>query len=204
MIYCLTGKIVKKSMNAVLLSCGGVGYYVQCPASVAGALPGVGREATIYTVMSVTENDVSLYGFATEEQQACFEMLTAVSGVGPKVGLAILSVMEPERVALAISAGDHKAFKAASGVGPKLAQRIVLELKDKVAKGFVDGISLEDVAGASAQTPAAQSSSQAIAALVSLGYSQSEAALAVSKIDATLPVEEIIKMALRGMAAGRR
>ena len=204
MIYCLTGKIVKKSMNAVVLSCGGVGYYAQCPASVAGALPGVGREATIYTVMSVTENDVSLYGFATEEQQACFEMLTAVSGVGPKVGLAILSVMEPERVALAISAGDHKAFRAASGVGPKLAQRIVLELKDKVAKGFVDGISLEDVAGASAQTPAAQSSSQAIAALVSLGYSQSEAALAVSKIDATLPVEEIIKLALRGMAAGRR
>lgn len=204
MIYCLTGKIVKKSMNAVVLSCGGVGYYAQCPSSVAGALPGVGREATIYTVMSVTENDVSLYGFATEEQQACFEMLTAVSGVGPKVGLAILSVMEPERVALAISAGDYKAFKAASGVGPKLAQRIVLELKDKVAKGFVDGISLEDVAGASAQTPAAQSSSQAIAALVSLGYSQSEAALAVSKIDATLPVEEIIKLALRGMAAGRR
>ena len=203
MIYCLTGKIVKKSMNAVVLSCGGVGYYAQCPASVAGALPGVGKEATIYTVMSVTENDMSLYGFATEQQQACFEMLIAVSGVGPKVGLAILSVMEPDRVALAISAGDHKAFKAASGVGPKLAQRIVLELKDKVAKGFVDGISLEDVAGASAQTPAAQSSSQAIAALVSLGYSQSEAALAVSKIDATLPVEEIIKLALRSMA-GRR
>ena len=203
MIYCLTGKIVKKSMNAVVLSCGGVGYYAQCPASVAGALPGVGKEATIYTVMSVTETDVSLYGFATEQQQACFEMLTAVSGVGPKVGLAILSVMEPDRVALAISAGDHKAFKAASGVGPKLAQRIVLELKDKVAKGFVDGISLEDVAGASADTQASQGSSQAIAALVSLGYSQSEAALAVSKIDAALPVEEIIKLALRSMA-GRR
>ena len=168
MIYCLTGKIVKKSMNAVVLSCGGVGYYAQCPASVAGALPGVGKEATIYTVMSVTENDVSLYGFATEEQQACFEMLTAVSGVGPK-----------------------------------LAQRIVLELKDKVAKGFVDGISLEDVAGAFADTQASQGSSQAIAALVSLGYSQSEAALAVSKIDAALPVEEIIKLALRSMA-GRR
>lgn len=203
MIYCLTGKIVKKSMSAVVLSCGGVGYYAQCPASVAGALPGMGKEATIYTVMSVTENDVSLYGFATEQQQACFEMLTAVSGVGPKVGLAILSVMEPDRVALAISAGDHKAFKAASGVGPKLAQRIVLELKDKVAKGFVDGISLEDVAGASADTQASQGSSQAIAALVSLGYSQSEAALAVSKIDAALPVEEIIKLALRSMA-GRR
>ena len=203
MIYCLTGKVIKKSLNAVVLSCGGVGYYAQCPASVAGALPGVGKEATLYTVMSVTENDVSLYGFATEEQQSCFEMLTAVSGVGPKVGLAILSVMEPQRVALAISAGDHKAFKAASGVGPKLAQRIVLELKDKVAKGFVDGISLEDVAGSAAATPATQSSAQAIAALVSLGYSQSEAALAIAKIDAALPVEEIIKLALRSMA-GRR
>ena len=203
MIYCLTGKIIKKTLNAVVLSCGGVGYFAQCPASVAGALPGVGKDATIYTVMSVTENDVSLYGFATEEQQACFEMLTAVSGVGPKVDLAILSVMEPDRVALAISAGDHKAFKAASGVGPKLAQRIVLELKDKVAKGFVEGINLEDVAGAAADTSAAQGAGQAIAALVSLGYSQSEAALAVSKIDGTLPVEEIIKLALRGMA-GRR
>ena len=98
MIYSLSGKIIKKTLNAVVVSCGGVGYYVQCPTSVAGALPGVGREATLYTVMSVTENDVSLYGFATEEQQACFEMLTAVSGVGPKVGLAILSVMEPQRV----------------------------------------------------------------------------------------------------------
>ena len=203
MIYCLTGKIVKKSMSAVVLSCGGVGYYAQCPASVAGALPGVGKEATLYTVMSWTGILKILYGFATEEQQACFEMLTAVSGVGPKVGLAILSVMEPQRVALAISAGDHKAFKAASGVGPKLAQRIVLELKDKVAKGFVEGINLEDVAGAAADTPAAQGAGQAIAALVSLGYSQSEAALAVSKIDGTLPVEEIIKLALRGMA-GRR
>lgn len=203
MIYCLTGKIIKKSLNAVVLSCGGVGYYAQCPASVAGALPGVGKETTIYTVMSVTENDVSLYGFATEEQQSCFEMLTSVSGVGAKVGLAILSVMEPDRVALAISAGDHKAFKAASGVGPKLAQRIVLELKDKVAKGFVDGISLEDVAGAATENAASQSSTQAVAALVSLGYSQSEAALAISKIDASLPVEEIIKLALRSMA-GRR
>ena len=198
MIYSLSGKIIKKTLNAVVVSCGGVGYYVQCPTSVAGALPGVGKEATLYTVMSVTENDISLYGFATEEQQSCFELLTAVSGVG----LAILSVMEPDRVALAISAGDHKAFKAASGVGPKLAQRIVLELKDKVAKGFVDGINLEDV-GAATAAPAAQGAGQAIAALVSLGYSQSEAALAVSKIDASLPVEEIIKLALRGMA-GRR
>ena len=203
MIYSLTGKILKKTLDTVVISCAGVGYAVQVPLTTAESLPAPGREGTVYTVMNVTENDVSLYGFATEEQRSCFKMLTSVSGVGPKAGLAILSIMTPERVALAASSGDHKAFTKANGVGPKLAQRIVLELKDKVAKGFVDGISLEDVAGASADTQASQGSSQAIAALVSLGYSQSEAALAVSKIDGTLPVEEIIKLALRGMA-GRR
>ena len=203
MIYSLTGKILKKTLDTVVISCAGVGYAVQVPLTTAESLPAPGREGTVYTVMNVTENDASLYGFATEEQRSCFKMLTSVSGVGPKAGLAILSIMTPERVALAASSGDHKAFTKANGVGPKLAQRIVLELKDKVAKGFVDGISLEDVAGSAADTPATQSSAQAIAALVSLGYSQSEAALAIAKIDATLPVEEIIKLALRGMA-GRR
>ena len=186
----------------VVETASGIGFAVHVPTGSPLYRSREGEEVMVYTLMIVKEDDISLYGFATEEQQSCFELLTAVSGVGPKVGLAILSVMEPDRVALAISAGDHKAFKAASGVGPKLAQRIVLELKDKVAKGFVDGINLEDV-GAATASPAAQGAGQAIAALVSLGYSQSEAALAVSKIDASLPVEEIIKLALRGMA-GRR
>ena len=199
MIYSLTGKIIKKTLNAVVICCGGVGYYAQCPASVAGALPGVGQETTLYTVMSVTENDVSLYGFATEEQQACFEMLTAVSGVGPKVGLAILSVMEPQRVALAISAGDHKAFKAASGVGPKLAQRIALELKDKVGKGLADGTGFGGGAAAAAPAPSS-APAQAVAALVALGYNTSDAAAAVARIDETLPVQDIIKIALRGLS----
>lgn len=201
MIYCLTGKVVKKTLDSAVISCGGVGYLAAVPAPVAAALPGAGGEATLYTVMNVTENDVSLFGFATERQRECFLMLTGVSGVGPKVGLAILNVLAPERVALAISAGDHKAFTAANGVGPKLAQRIVLELKDKVGKGLVEGVSLSDVSGAAAAP--AGGAAQAIAALVSLGYSQSEAALAVAKADETLPVEEIIKIALRGMA-GRR
>ena len=202
MIYSLTGKIIKKTLNAVVVSCGGVGYYVQCPTSVAGALPGVGREATLYTVMSVTENDISLYGFATEEQQSCFELLTAVSGVGPKVGLAILSVMEPDRVALAISAGDHKAFKAASGVGPKLAQRIVLELKDRVKKMGFTGGTLEltgtDDAGI---VSASQNAEQAVQALIVLGYTQSEAAQAVAKLDGSLSTEELIRGALKSMAS---
>lgn len=200
MIYCLNGKLVKKTLDMVVVSCAGVGYQVLVPSSVAAALPAVGQEAMLYTVMNVTETDVTLFGFATEEQQTCFKMLTAVSGVGPKVGLAILNVLSPERIALAVSAGDHKAFTAASGVGPKLAQRITLELKDKVGKGLAEGISLADIgSGAGAGAPSG-ALSQAIAALTSLGYSASEAAVAVAKLDENLPVEEIIKLALRSMA----
>lgn len=199
MIYCLTGKIIKKTLDSVVISCGGVGYFVQIPATTGEALPPAGKEGTVYTIMNVTENDVSLYGFATEEQRDCFKMLTAVTGVGPKAGLAILSIMTPEKIALAASSGDHKAFTKAAGVGPKLAQRITLELKDKVGKGLAEGVGLEDVAAARV----AGSAPQAIAALVSLGYGQSEAAAAVAKLDTSLPVEELIKLALRGMAAGR-
>lgn len=100
MIYSLTGKILKKTLDTVVISCAGVGYAVQVPLTTAESLPAPGREGTVYTVMNVTENDVSLYGFATEEQRSCFKMLTSVSGVGPKAGLAILSIMTPERVAL--------------------------------------------------------------------------------------------------------
>lgn len=199
MIYSLTGKVLKKSLDRVVLSCAGVGYLVQTPASVAGALPGVGGEGTLYTVMNVTENDISLYGFASEEQQTCFEMLTAVSGVGPKVGLAILNVLSPERVALAISSGDHKALTAANGVGPKLAQRIALELKDKVGKGLADGTGFGGGAAAAAPAPSS-APAQAVAALVALGYNTSDAAAAVARIDETLPVQDIIKIALRGLS----
>ena len=201
MIYCLHGTVLKKTLDMVVLSCAGVGYQMLVPASVASALPAVGQEATLFTEMHLTENDVTLYGFASEEQKACFKLLTSVSGVGPKVGIAILNVLTPEKITLAISAADHKAFTAANGVGPKLAQRIVLELKDKVAKGLAEGVTLGDVGGSSAAP--AGNMTQAIAALTSLGYSPSEAAAAVAKADETLPVEEIIKLALRSMAKGR-
>lgn len=198
MIYSLTGKILKKTLDMVVISCAGVGYAVQVPLTTAESLPAPGKEGTLYTVMNVTENDIALYGFATEEQRSCFKMLTSVSGVGPKAGLAILSVMTPERVALAASSGDHKAFTKANGVGPKLAQRIALELKDKVGKGLADGTGF---AGAAAAAPApASAPAQAVAALVALGYDTSDAAVAVARIDETLPVQDIIKIALRGLS----
>lgn len=168
MIYCLTGKIIKKSLDSVVISCAGVGYFVQIPATTGEALPSAGQEGTVYTIMNVTENDVSLYGFATEEQRDCFKMLTGVTGVGPKAGLSILSIMTPEKVALAASSGDHKAFTKASGVGPKLAQRIALELKDKVGRGLAAGTGFSG----NIATPAPSSApAQAVAALVSLGLS---------------------------------
>ena len=198
MIYCLTGQIVKKALDSVVLSCAGVGYLAQVPQSTAGRLPAVGEIATLYTVLNVTDNDIALYGFETEEQQSCFKLLTAVSGVGPKAGLAVLSVMSPEQVALAASAGDHKAFTRASGVGPKLAQRIALELKDKVGKGLAGG---EGFAVGDGPAPAASSApAQAMAALVALGYNASDAARAVSRVDDTLSVQDMIKIALRGLS----
>ena len=174
-----------------------MGYAVQVPLTTAESLPAPGREGTVYTVMNVTENDVSLYGFATEEQRSCFKMLTSVSGVGPKAGLAILSIMTPERVALAASSGDHKAFTKANGVGPKLAQRITLELKDKVGKGLAAGTGFSGNVAAPAPSSAP---AQAVAALVSLGYAPSDAAAAVARVDETLSVQEIITIALRSLS----
>ena len=200
MIYCLTGKILKKSLDSVVISCAGVGYYVQVPATTSEALSAPGQEGTVYTVMNVTENDISLYGFANEEQRDCFKMLTAVTGVGPKAGLSILSIMTPEKVALAASSGDHKAFTKASGVGPKLAQRIALELKDKVGKGLANGTGFSGDIGAPAPSSAP---AQAVAALVSLGYTPSDAAAAVARVDETLPVQDIIKVALRSLSRAR-
>ena len=202
MIYCLTGKILKKTLDTVVISCAGVGYAAQVPTTTAEALPAAGHEATLYTVLSVSENDVALYGFASEDQRACFKLLTSVSGVGPKAGLAILSILTPEKVALAASSGDHKAFTAASGVGPMLAQRIALELKHKVGKGLAAGTGF--AAAGTAAPPPASASAQAVAALVSLGYTASEASMAVARVDDTLPVQDIIKIALRGLSrAGR-
>jgi Holliday junction DNA helicase RuvA len=201
MIHCLTGKLLEKTPDYVVIDCGGVGYMASIPSSTAGALPAVGETCTVYTILNVTENDVSLFAFSDKESQSMFRMLTGVSGVGPKAGLAILSVLAPQRIVLAISGGDHKAFTAANGVGPKLAQRIVLELKDKVGKGMAGALNAEDFAGAAAAP--AGGMAQALAALTSLGYSGTEAAQALSGLDTSLPTAELIRLALQGIGKRR-
>lgn len=201
MIDCLQGKLLEKTPEQVVVSCAGVGYLAHIPTAAAGVLPAVGEQCTIYTELRITENDVTLYGFGDRQSRQMFRMLTSISGVGPKVGLSILGTMAPERIALAAAAGDHKAFTATPGVGPKLAQRIVLELKDKV--GHTLGSSSLDASGLAEAPAPAGSAAQAAAALVSLGYSGTEAAQALSGLDHNLPVQELIRLALQGIGKRR-
>ena len=203
MIGYVKGILEEIEEDCVIVDVNGLGIRILTGGALASQMLAPGSEVKIYTYTYVKEDAFQLYGFISKDELSLFKKLITVSGIGPKGAASILSAFSAEDLRYAIYAGDIKTISKAPGIGKKTAERLVLELKDKVAKGFVDGISLEDVAGASADTQASQGSSQAIAALVSLGYSQSEAALAVSKIDAALPVEEIIKLALRSMA-GRR
>ena len=201
MIHSLTGKVIEKSLDEVVISCGGVGFLVAVPQTAQGSIAPVGEETTLYTYLNVKEDALDLYGFATKAEQRAFKILTTVSGVGPKAGLAILSALSPDRIALAVSSGDYKAFTAAQGVGPKLAQRIVLELKGKFSDTTLQGVSIEDVSRTAAVSTG--NVSQAISALVALGYTQSQAAVAISKLDADLDVQSLIKQALRLIAGGK-
>lgn len=143
---------------------------------------------------------MELYGFATEEELKCFEMLIGVSGVGPKAALSILSSAPPERLAMSIITGDEKALTAAPGIGKKIAQRIILELKDKLSKGQLGGVSGEAYGGSGITLIPENKVSEASAALAVLGYSQSEIGLALKGIDMdSLPLEQIIKQALKKM-----
>ena len=200
MIHSLTGKVIEKSLDEVVISCGGVGFLVSVPQTAQGAIAPIGEETTLYTYLNVKEDALDLYGFATKEEQRAFKILTTVSGVGPKAGLAILSALTPDRVALAVSSGDYKAFTAAQGVGPKLAQRIVLELKGKFTDTTLGGVTIEDISAAASATG---NVSQAISALVALGYTQSQAATAVAKLDTNADVQTLIKQALRLIAGGK-
>ena len=200
MIYCLTGTLLEKSLDNVVIDVQGVGFSLAVPSTVQGVLPAPGEKCTLYTYLSVKEDALDLYGFADKAEQKTFKTLISVSGVGPKAGLAILSVLSPQKIALAVTTGDYKAFTAANGVGPKVAQRIVLELKGKFSNDDVAGVSMADVSRTAVSTG---SVSQAISALIALGYNQSQAALAVSKLDAGQDVQSLIKQALKLLAGGK-
>ena len=196
MIDRLRGAILEKSISDTVIDCGGVGFRLQIPSSVYASLPEVGLNATLYTYLHVKEDGVDLYGFSDRDQQQTFKMLIGVSGVGPRVALNILSLMSGERVRLSIAAGDAKAFTQCSGVGTKLAQRLILELKDKVGElAAADTVSY-------AASPASGAVGEATAALVSLGFSHSEAAKAIAGMPPDTPLEQLVAGALRAIGRG--
>ncbi len=200
MFYSLTGKIIHKGEQTVAISCGGVGFKCFTTRNTLATLSlRETSDVTVFTHLNVREDALDLFGFATEEELEAFKLLIGVSGVGPKAGLAILSELSPDAFAVAVASGDAKAITAANGVGPKLAQRIIMELKDKISG--VSFVSEENGAVANAVNTAnsLSNTSEAIAALTSLGYSQTEASVAVSKLSPELSVEDLIKGALKNM-----
>ena len=198
MLYCVKGELLKLEPRMAVIMCGGVGFRLQITMNTARQMPAIGAEAMLYTEMVVREDAMELFGFADQNELTCFKQLTSISGVGPKVGISILSELTPERVALAVAAGDYKALTKAAGVGPKLAQRIVLELKDKVGGlATSGGIDLGASAPAVGVVSAAGNATQAVEALTVLGFTAGEASAAVGKLDSSLPVETLVRDALK-------
>ena len=198
MFYSIKGTLTHLEPGIAVVECGGVGFKCLITMSTQRTLPQVGGTVTLYTHLNVREDALDLYGFATMAELNCYKMLTGVSGVGPKVGLAILSELAPEQVAMAVASGDSKTLSRANGVGPKLAQRIALELKDKVKKMGVAG----DAGFVPAGVISASSNAQnAVNALAVLGYAPSDAAAVVAKFDSSLPTEELIRLSLKEMAS---
>lgn len=202
MFYYIKGKLVFTDPTTAVIDCGGVGYKLAVSANTLAKLTKIGEEVCLYTHMSVKEDAVELLGFYTTEELAAFKLLITVSGIGPKGAMGVLSVMTPEKFALAVSTGDTKAIAKAPGVGAKTAARIVLELKDKVAKALPTGDTASDDGGdLDFLTDAPKNNiEEAITALMVLGYTKAEAQAALKGVSAGLSLEEMITAALRKMA----
>lgn len=198
MFYYVSGTVAHVEPRLAVIDCGGVGFACSTTANTLSALT-KGKQAKLYTHLAVKEDDMTLYGFASREELNLFRQLISVSGVGPKAALAILSVSTPSNLALSIITGDTKPLVAAPGVGKKIAQRVVLELKDKLAKE--QGEALEQyTAPQNGLVLAEDKLGESAAALAVLGYSQSEINLALKGIDLEgLTPEQIIKQALKKM-----
>ncbi len=201
MFYYLSGTVAHVAPYLAVIDCGGVGYACRTTNQTLSRLK-VGEKGKLFTHLYVREEIFELYGFATEEELNCFRMLIGVSGVGPKAALSILSANTPEGLAMSIITGDEKALTVAQGIGKKIAQRVILELKDKLAKGQLSPGG-EGYGGSGVTVIPENKSSEAAAALAVLGYSTAEIAAALKGVDMdALTLEEIIKQALKKMVKG--
>lgn len=200
MIYSLNGKLIMCKPGTAVIECGGVGYLCSISLKTLGDLPNVNSNTFLYTYMAVREDSVDLFGFSTVDELDAFKLLISVSGVGPKVALALLSDNTSDKLSLYIAAGDYKALTKTSGVGPKLAQRVVLELKDKVSSlsgGSDDISSIHEVSESHGNI------SDAISALCALGYTKTDAATALRNASESDSVDALIKLGLKNLNTRR-
>lgn len=198
MFYYLSGTVAHIGPHLAVIDCGGVGYACRTTNHTISKLT-VGKASKLYTYINVREDLVELYGFASENELGCFRMLIGVSGVGPKAALAILSSNTPEGLAMAIVSGNEKALTSAPGIGKKIAQRIILELKDKMAKETAGGLDFSGGRGAPPPAVFGNKATEAAQALAVLGYSSQEVSVALKGLDMDQPLEEIIRQGLKRM-----
>ena len=196
MIYYVNGEVTVLEPGLAVIDCNGVGYGCAVTAYTAAQLK-LNQKARLYITESIREDAFDLYGFISREEQRCYELLTSVSGVGPKAAMSILSAGGPQNFTMAVMTGDEKLLTAAQGVGKKIAQRIILELKDKIGGGSME---LDFSSGPAIVAPTANNAAAlANAALQELGYSPAEVATALKGAPADASTEELVRFALRNM-----
>ena len=199
MFYYLDGTVTEILPNLAVIDCGGVGYACKTTNNTLAALK-KGQRGKLYTYLNVGEGIFELYGFAAQNELNSFKLLLGVSGVGPKAALAILSAATPESLAMAIVTEDAKTLTAAPGIGKKIAQRIILELKDKMARETAGGLDFSGGKGAPAPALVTSEATEAAQALAVLGYSSQEVSMARKGVDVeNLPLEDIIRQSLKKM-----
>ena len=196
MYYYIKGRLAHKGDNYLVVDANGVGYLIFTSLHSIEASGAIGTEITMYTYLSVREDAMDLYGFLTLDEKEMYLKLLSVSGVGPKAALSVLSNLTPSKLTAAIITGDVKAITKAQGVGPKVAQRIILELKDKVSiEGLDDTEDIEEID----VMPVTDNKAEALSALVVLGYSSNDAQSVLAKLSSDLSTEELIKKALANL-----
>ncbi|MEZ3421122.1 MAG: Holliday junction branch migration protein RuvA [Eubacterium sp.] len=198
MIYNIKGILTYADAQFVVVECGGVGFKCFTSLNTSKSVGKKGSEVNLFTYLSVREDAMDLFGFSTQTELESFKLLITVSGVGPKAAISVLSELSPDRLAVAIASGDTKAIIKANGIGKKTAERIVLELKDKMAGVSVGELSSAVVSAGSIIEESA--ASEAVAALVALGFSQSDAAVAVGQMDKSLSADEMIRLGLKQLS----
>ena len=203
MFYYLNGELALRDINTCVIDCGGVGYKLTISTITSESLASkLGQKVKLYTHLAVREDGVEMFGFGSNEERHTFNLLTAVSGIGPKAALSILSVMTPDRLAMAVCTEDIKSISKAPNIGAKTAARIVLELKDKIAKEMpLASASVKDTSGTiNTARMSTGNLAEATEALMVLGYDRSTVIKALAGIDPTLDVGAIIKIALKKLA----